>query len=112
MFTPQIPFSIERTSSREESSGKNVLEGAWIPGSEPSAGTIDAPDSAMRRRDPDASPTTLRDQVLEIIHAFLAESGAPCEPLKEHLSRRVAANPGHPEQALLEHLLFARTLAK
>jgi hypothetical protein len=31
------------------------------------------------------SPTTLRDQALEIIQALLGESGAPCEPPKEHL---------------------------
>ncbi|MCX2747037.1 EAL domain-containing protein [Arthrobacter sp. MI7-26] len=51
----------------------------------------------------------LRSQVLEIIDEVLADSSQATDAVREQLRRHVAAHPGHPEEALLEHLSSLRT---
>lgn len=51
----------------------------------------------------DISP--LRGQVSEIIDAILAETGPEEAEVRAQLRRHVANHPGHPEKALLKHLL-------
>ena len=47
----------------------------------------------------------LRGQVTEIITAILAETGPAEAEVREKLRRHVDNHPGHPEKALLKHLL-------
>lgn len=56
------------------------------------------------RTDQDLVP--LRGQVTEIIDAILAETGPEAGEIREQLRRLVASHPGHPEKALLQHLLI------
>lgn len=49
--------------------------------------------------------TPLRGQVTEIIEAILAETGPEEAVVRDQLRRHVANHPGHPEKALLKHLL-------
>ncbi len=51
----------------------------------------------------------LRSQVLEIIDEVLADSSQATDAVREQLRRHVAAHPGRPEEALLEHLSSLRT---
>ncbi|UKA62090.1 EAL domain-containing protein [Arthrobacter sp. FW306-04-A] len=51
----------------------------------------------------------LRSQVQEIIDEVLADSSQATDAVREELRRHVAAHPGHPEEALLEHLSSLRT---
>ena len=59
---------------------------------------------------PFGEPTTvmvddseLHQQVLDIIHTVLATAD-PRSEVRRRLLRHLAENPGHPEQALLDHL--------
>lgn len=51
----------------------------------------------------------LRLQVLEIIDEVLAESSQATEAVREQLRQHIAAHPGRPETALLEHLSSLRS---
>ena len=53
--------------------------------------------------DPDLEP--LRRQVSTIIDAILADDSPDEAEVRERLRRHVARNPGHPEKALLSHLI-------
>jgi EAL domain-containing protein (putative c-di-GMP-specific phosphodiesterase class I) len=50
----------------------------------------------------------LRLQVLEIIDEVLSDSSQATDAVREELRRHIAAHPGHPEEALLEHLTSLR----
>jgi hypothetical protein len=60
-----------------------------VPNSQPSTITID--------------DSELHQQVLDIIQSVLATSD-PRSEVRRRLLRHLAENPGHPEQALLDHL--------
>ncbi len=51
----------------------------------------------------------LRRQVLEIIDEVLSDSSQATDAVREQLRQHIAANPGHPEEALLEHLSELRS---
>ncbi|MGO4473819.1 EAL domain-containing protein [Arthrobacter sp. M-10] len=51
----------------------------------------------------------LRLQVLEIIDEVLGESSQATDAVREELRRHIAAHPGRPEEALLEHLASLRS---
>ncbi|GAA4026993.1 hypothetical protein GCM10023063_05010 [Arthrobacter methylotrophus] len=54
------------------------------------------------------NPSVLALQVLEIIDEVLADSSQATEAVREQLRWHIAAHPGHPEEALLEHLTSLR----
>jgi len=58
-----------------------------------------------------AATTTLRQQVLEIIDAVLADTEAEGEWARTQLRSFLEAHPGDPERALLEHLIATRQRA-
>ena len=60
-----------------------------VPNSQPSTITID--------------DSELHQQVLDIIQSVLATAD-PRSEVRRRLLRHLAENPGHPEQALLDHL--------
>lgn len=51
----------------------------------------------------------LRLQVLEIIDEVLGDSSQATDAVREELRRHIAAHPGRPEEALLEHLASLRS---
>ncbi|BAS16402.1 diguanylate phosphodiesterase [Arthrobacter sp. Hiyo8] len=51
----------------------------------------------------------LRLQVLEIIDEVLGDSSQATDAVREELRRHIAAHPGRPEEALLEHLSSLRS---
>ncbi len=51
----------------------------------------------------------LRRQVLEIIDEVLSDSSQATDAVREQLRQHIAAHPGHPEEALLEHLSELRS---
>jgi EAL domain-containing protein (putative c-di-GMP-specific phosphodiesterase class I) len=51
----------------------------------------------------------LRRQVLEIIEEVLSESSQATDAVREQLRQHIAAHPGRPEEALLEHLSSLRS---
>ncbi|GAB2741433.1 EAL domain-containing protein [Arthrobacter bambusae] len=51
----------------------------------------------------------LRLQVLEIIEEVLSDSSQATEAVREQLRQHIAAHPGRPEEALLEHLSSLRS---
>ncbi|MGO4587074.1 EAL domain-containing protein [Arthrobacter sp. 2RAF6] len=52
----------------------------------------------------------LRLQVLEIIEEVLSDSSQATEAVREQLRQHIAAHPGRPEEALLEHLSSLRSV--
>lgn len=52
--------------------------------------------------------TGLRGQAQEIVDEVLADSSVAAAAVREQLRQRVAAHPGRPERALLEHLSVLR----
>jgi EAL domain-containing protein (putative c-di-GMP-specific phosphodiesterase class I) len=55
--------------------------------------------------------TTIRGQARTVIEKVLADSAPEGEPARARLRALVAAHPGNPEQALLEHLMVTGALA-
>lgn len=51
----------------------------------------------------------LRRQVLEIIDEVLSDSSQATDAVREQLREHIAAHPGRPEEALLEHLTSLRS---
>ncbi len=51
----------------------------------------------------------LRRQVLEIIDEVLSDSSQATDAVREQLRQHIAAHPGRPEEALLEHLSSLRS---
>jgi len=68
--------------------------------------------AAGTRASPSGRPAedvaALRRQVLEIIDEVLADSSPATADVREQLRQHVAAHPGRPEEALLEHLSSLR----
>ncbi|MEZ2388315.1 EAL domain-containing protein [bacterium RCC_150] len=69
------------------------------------AGTRASPAPSGSPRD---DSRALRAQVLEIIDEVLSDSSAATAEVREQLRAHVAAHPGRPEEALLEHLTALR----
>ncbi|PNH85483.1 hypothetical protein [Arthrobacter sp. AFG20] len=67
----------------------------------PWGATVDAPFGEPTTVMVDDSE--LHQQVLDIIHNVLATAD-PRSEVRRRLLRHLAENPGHPEQALLDHL--------
>ena len=62
--------------------------------------TVDPPLEQLR---------ALRRQVLEIIDEVLSDSSQATDTVREQLRQHIAAHPGRPEEALLEHLSSLRS---
>ncbi|MBT8159217.1 MULTISPECIES: EAL domain-containing protein [Arthrobacter] len=76
-------------------------------------GTVPAPGSGSQDgRAPGGEEPPVRRQAAEIIESVLSESRPDQEEIKERLRESLAANPGHPETALLEHLIAVRAVAR
>jgi hypothetical protein len=78
------------------------------PESLPPAGA--APGSSPEPAGP-ASPrpdATLREQVIGVIHDILADTCPEGAWARRQLQELLAAHPGEPERALLEHLILTR----
>lgn len=59
----------------------------------------------------DAARAPIRTQAGDIIDSVLAEHASGANPVTDRLRTLVAAYPGQPERALLEHLMATRELA-
>lgn len=70
------------------------------------AGLRAGPETAER---PLKQLSGLRRQVLEIIEEVLSDSSLATDAVREELRQHIAAHPGRPEEALLEHLSSLRS---
>lgn len=66
----------------------------------PNTGSAPGPEPAIRR------------QAAEIIDSVLAGSGPEQAEIRDQLRECVAAHPGRPEAALLEHLMAIRAVSR
>jgi hypothetical protein len=63
------------------------------------------PDDLVSGAEQAASADALKHQATRIIDAVLAETAPDHRRARELLRQQIAAHPGHPERALMEHLL-------
>ena len=76
-----------------------------------SPGTVSVPDQDRSPYTPEPGRSTLRSQVAEVIRHVLDDTDPDGEWARTQLSESLAAHAGHPERALLEHLILTRSLA-
>jgi EAL domain-containing protein (putative c-di-GMP-specific phosphodiesterase class I) len=67
--------------------------------------------SARAPQDSDQNRPTMRSQAQQIIELVLADPAPQGKEARERLRDSVAAHPGNPERALLEHLMVTGALA-
>ncbi|WP_234754155.1 EAL domain-containing protein [Arthrobacter ramosus] len=77
----------------------------------PGAGSALRPEPSSHRL-PDEHEPAIRRQSAEIIESVLSGSGPEQAEIREQLRECVAAHPGRPEAALLEHLMTIRAVAR
>ncbi|MGM7777356.1 EAL domain-containing protein [Arthrobacter sp. KNU-44] len=82
------------------STRKRSLLALTDAGMQASQETVEQPIEQLRE---------LRLQVLEIIDEVLGDSSQATDAVREQLRQHIAAHPGHPEEALLEHLSALRS---
>ena len=59
-----------------------------------------------------ASADAIRHQAIRIIDAVLADTAPDHHRARELLRQQIAAHPGQPERALMEHLLALKALSE
>lgn len=59
-----------------------------------------------------ASADAIRHQAIRIIDAVLADTAPDHHRARELLRQQIAAHPGQPERALIEHLLALKALSE
>jgi hypothetical protein len=68
------------------------------------------PENLVSGAEHAASAAGIRHQAARIIDAVLADTAPEHDRARELLRQQIAAHPGHPERALMEHLTAVKAL--